>query len=219
MKKFAFIVLFCMFVSPAFADVSQITVGSATVNIPIPAGFVDVTHTAPELTSNFRSLIAQSGNRLEALILTNEDAQLQHPELQRYFLIQVMPGMENRLTVRDFAEGRRQMRDMIGAEMLDEIGGDINQLLSQHNVRLGEMRFVPFESESENHIAFSMIMNMSAVVDGQAVERIMLGSYAMVLANERLFNVYVYSAYNDAGDLPWTQSTLNNWVNAIISAN
>jgi len=216
MKKFAFVVLLCLLAVPAFADASQISIGRRNVNIPIPEGFVDVTRTMPELVRNFQGLASQAGNRLLGLIVTAEDAQAEYPELSRYFLIQVMSAMENqRITIRDFAEGRRQMRDMVNSQMLQEVEGDINELLSEFDVQVGEMRFVPFDSESENHIAFSIMMNMSAEGEGH----IMVGSYAMVLANQRMFNVYVYSAYETIDDLTWTQDTLNNWVEAIVRAN
>jgi len=219
MKKFAFLALLCMlgmFAAPVFADVSQISIGRRNINIPIPEGFVDVTRTEPELVRNFQGLAAQTGNRLLGLIVTAEDAQAEAPELRRYFLIQVMTTMENqRITIRDFAEGRRQMRAMVNDEMLEGVEGDINDILSDFDVQVGEMRFVPFDSESENHIAFSIMMNMSA----EGADHMMVGSYAMVLANQRMFNVYVYSAYNDVADLIWTQETLNNWVEAIARAN
>ena len=216
MKKFAFVVLFCMLAVPAFAGMSQISIGRVSVNIPIPEGFVDVTQTAPALMSHFGSSAAVTGNRFLALILSTEDAQSEHPELSRYLSIQVMSAMENqRITVRDFTEGRRQMRTMVNAEMLEGVEEDLSQLFSQHNIQVGEMRFVPFDSESENHIAFSIVMNMS--VEGE--DKIKAGSYAMILVNRRMFYVYVYSAYDTIEDLTWTQNTLNNWVEAIIRAN
>jgi len=217
MKKFALVVLLCLLASPVFADVSQVTIGRrVNINIPIPAGFVDVTQTHPEAVRHFQHFASQAGNRLLGLIVTAEDAQAESPELRRYFLIQVMSTMENqRITARDFVEGRRQMRDMLNSQMLEEIEGDLNEHFAEFDVQVGETRFVPFDSESDNHIAFSIMMNMSA----EGVERIMVGSGAMVLINQRMFYVYSYSVYDDVADLTWTQETLNSWVEAIARAN
>ena len=220
MKKVVLGILIVMFVVPAFAAVSQVVIdGRVRINIPVPDGFVDVTKTAPRVTSFFQE--TDTTNRVLAVLLSTEDAQSEDPELHRYLVIKVSPSVEShRITPRNFVEVRNYMRDQVTIdEMFESAGEELNQQLDKMGIQIGEMKYVPFDSESEKHIGISFLMNASAEVEGKRVDRIVASSFAMILAKERMFNIYVYSGYYAADDLIWTQNVLKNWAGAIIKAN
>jgi hypothetical protein len=86
-------------------------------------------------------------------------------------------------------------------------------------IELGEIIRVPFDSESENHIAFSFISKVSFEIESEKTEKLISTTGATILAKNRIIFVYVNSIYSSVDDLTWTQDILEKWVTAIIEAN
>ena len=224
MKK-VFILTFLLsvcFAHPAHAVNSEIIVDSIKIIIPAPEGFVDVTNTEPEMIAEFKNFVAP-GSRFQALLIPFEDMLSKNPYPVRYLSVQTNKLIESQeITSSSFVKGRQAIRANV-EETLGQATGDINQYLSQvvegFDMEIGEIKYVPFESESENHIAFSSLSKYSMGTDSEKTDVIMAGSWAMVLSKNRLININVYSIYNTVGDLEWTQNTLVKWAAAIIEAN
>ena len=221
MKKilvFVFVSL-VLLASPSFAADGEIVVESTRISIPAPEGFVNVTHAWPEVMAHFESMSSQN-MRYQAVLLPIEDVQNEETFLIRYLTVQTSRQFEPiDFTPDMFAELRQEFRAQMRG-IFDEVIGEVNENLPQTakdlDVKIGETLHIPFESESENHIGFSMLTNVSSGPDN---EIIIANSYAMVLAKNRLIYAYVYSRYDTANDLAWTQNTLEEWVAAILESN
>ena len=220
MKKIlAFVFLsLVLLVSSSNAANSEIVVESTKISIPAPEGFVNVTQTWPEVMAHFESMSSPI-MRYQAVLLPAEDVEAQETFLNRYLTVQTSRQFEPVDFTPDlFAELRQELRGQM-REIFDEVMEDINENLSETakdlNVKIGETLHIPFESESENHIGFSMLTNVSSPDN----EMIIANSYALVFAENRLIYTYVYSRYSSADDLAWTQNTLEKWVEEIVKSN
>jgi hypothetical protein len=140
---------------------TEIVVGSIRISIPVLDGFIDVTKTRPDLVDFFKETTPPE-NRFQALFVPPEDTQLHVLELNRHLTVQTLRSLESQtITSSEFSEVSQLARNQM-KEILDEAKTETTQHLSKYieqglEMNYEEIIYVPFDSESENHFAFSFI--------------------------------------------------------------
>jgi hypothetical protein len=218
----------------AYSFALEITVDTQTINIPAYKGFADVTNSTSDVVTFFRSSLPDNVT-LKAIFVTTADAgallKSKQPNISRYLMIQTPKSGESKtITVPMFAEYRNFMRN--GLEKMfnnnkDRLEKDINRDLSKASqqtakMKIEDMIYIPFESESDNHIACSVLSKYKMSVGGSKTKtsvQVKAGTWASVLLRDRIVNVHAYSNYRNVDDLTWTQKVINDWVKQITAAN
>jgi len=225
MKKVVIGISICLIAFPISIEASTVTeiiIGSEKISIPAPKGYIDVTHTKPELVDFFKSFVPP-GNNLKVLLISTEDERALYPDYERYLIVQTAKSIESqKISTSEFSKLRQEVRDQ-KKEFFDKAMGFLDKNMPQaaqdFNMKIGETKYIPFESESENHIAFSSISKVSFRIENEKTEEIVACTNAFILAKNHIMFIYVSSVYRTIDDLKWTQNIIDRWIAAIIRAN
>jgi hypothetical protein len=213
---------------------AEIEIDAIKINIPAHIGFADVTKTAPDLVAFFKDLTPRANN-LQAVFVSAADAgallKSQEPLLNRYLLAQTTKTLESySFTPLMFAEYRQGMRSQFEKFLTENkayfdsdakyASNNLSKTLEQAvDLKIGEAIQIPFDSESDNHIAFSVLSKLLLEIDNNKTEYVVACTSATVLLKGRLVNLYAYATYHTADDLEWTQKAMGKWVLAVVKAN
>jgi hypothetical protein len=176
-QTFLFVLtIILVFFNSAYSFALEIIVDTQTINIPAYKGFADVTNTKSDVVTDFQNLTPPMNN-LKAVFVTTADAgallKSKQLLLDRYCLVQTTKSLESTsLTVSMFTEFRQYLQKQIEKTLNEskvqfdktakDVSSNISKVLKQNvNMKIGEAIHVPFESESDNHIAFSLLSKSS----------------------------------------------------------
>ena len=214
------------------ADAADIVVGERTVNIPHPDGYVELT---PDMSPYYESMwayVAASNHRYLTLIQKSTAAAIRRGdavEVGRYMNIETEKSISRMsISAAQFDEFQNILRTQLFEltarvqEQLPEITSAGNAALSEQfdadlAVDLGGVVPLPVHLDTDNAIASSMYMTVSATVNGADVGSEVLSATMLTLhVGDKVLFLYVYGAQSD---LLWTRETANAWAESIVAAN
>ena len=201
-----------------------VSVGRATLQLPIPESFVEVG------TKN-RMIPMVPSNRLLAWFAMPED--MKHfdseptHELKRHIQVQLFKESENRdLGAYDFAaivsEGLKQQDESHAAA-----AQEINKILKQLNepekggppIRISEPKSLGTFFKSDNAVGFLLLMSIATNEQGlRSAHPIVCGTVVMRV-KQKLLYVYVYSIADGTNSIDWVKSKSKAVAEAILKAN
>lgn len=214
------------------AGAADIVVGERTVNIPHPDGYVELT---PDMSPYYESMwayVAASNHRYLTLIHESTAAAIRRGdavEVGRYMNIETEKSISRMsISAAQFDEFQNIMRTQLFEltarvqEQLPEITSAGNAALSEQfdadlAVDLGGVVPLPVHLDTDNAIASSMYMTVSATVNGADMGSEVLSATMLTLhVGDKVLFLYVYGAQSD---LLWTRETANAWAESIVAAN
>lgn len=209
------------------ASATPFDLGTTSIEIPEPAGFVEV---SPKMRQLWQIVQAGQGyNRIIAFYIpeNEEKAALAGKDvaLPRGFNIQIQRSLqEYSLTEDDFQQVIKQVEALISTRQVDAVQAAI---IEQFNGNLQEITGAAF-SQTENltlpaHInrpgyyAFSEISTIEvASQNGDTQQDEVTTTTAAILVKGKLLMCYTTGS---KGDLEWTRSAVKQWVESIIAEN
>ena len=216
----------------AAASAIEIEAGGRTIEIPVPAGYAELT---PEMSPWYEATyayVAPTNERYLVLVpsevaeryLLGKDA-----DYHRYMMVEAeKQSVRFDITQDQFDELRSTMRGQIeelGAslretlpDMFDDAGDSISAVVDADlELSLGEI--IPFEPhlDTESAFAFSQLVSMGVAVDGEDQDP-EVSTVTATLLNVRDKMIFV-NVYGSEEDLEWTRVFASNWADQIIAAN
>ncbi len=214
------------------AGAADIVVGERTISIPVPEGYVELTRDMSPYYESMWAYVAPSNNRYLTLIHESTAAAIRRGDavdVGRYMNIETEKNI-SRMSVSEaqFGEFQDIMRNQLFEltarvqEKLPEITSAGNASLSEQfdadlAVELGGVVPLPIHHDTDNAIASSMYMTVSATVNGEDMGSEVLSATMLTLhVGDKVLFLYVYGAQSD---LLWTRETAGAWAENIIAEN
>lgn len=214
------------------ADAAEIVVGERTISIPAPEGYVELT---PDMSPYYESMwayVAASNNRYLTLIHESTAAAIRRGdavEIGRYMNIETEKTISRMsVSAAQFGEFQDVLRNQLFEltarmqEKLPELTRAGNASLSEQfdadlAVELGGVIPLPVHYDTDNAIASSMYMTVSATVNGEDMGSDVLSATMLTLyVGDKVLFLYVYGAQSD---LLWTRETASAWADSIVAGN
>ena len=214
------------------AGAVEIVVGERTISIPAPERYVELT---PDMSPYYESMwayVAASNNRYLTLIHESTAAAIRRGdavEIGRYMNIETEKTISRMsVSAAQFGEFQDLLRNQLFEltarmqEKLPELTRAGNASLSEQfdadlAVELGGVVPLPVHYDTDNAIASSMYMTVSATVNGEDMGSDVLSATMLTLhVGDKVLFLYVYGAQSD---LLWTRETASAWADSIIAGN
>ncbi len=214
------------------AGAADIVVGERTISVPLPDGYVELT---PDMSPYYESMwayVAASNHRYLTLIHESTAAAILRGdavEVGRYMNIEAEKSISRMsISAAQFGEFQDIIRNQLFEltarvqEHLPEITSAGNAALSEQfdadlAVDLGGVVPLPVHHDTDNAIASSMYMTVSATVNGEDMGSEILSATMLSLhVGDKVLFLYVYGPQSD---LLWTRETANAWADSIVAGN
>lgn len=214
------------------AGAADIVVGERTISIPVPQGYIELT---PDMSPYYESMwayVAASNHRYLTLIQASKAGAMRRGEsvdVGRYMNIETEKNLSRMsISAAQFDEFQDVMRNQLleltarVEERLPEITSAGNASLSEQfdadlAVDLGGLVPLPIHHDTDNAIASSMFLTVSATVNGEDMGSDILSATMLSLhVGDKVLFLYVYGAQ---ADLLWTRETAGAWADRILAAN
>jgi hypothetical protein len=214
------------------AGAVDVEVGDRLINVPLPDGFVELTPMMSPYYQTMRAYIAPSNIRYLTLITEDKAEALlrgEDVELDRYINVESEKGISaTSVSFGQFTEFRSIFRNQIDdmyanvEKRLPEIVNEGNSTVSAEfsadiAVELGGMVPLPIHLDTDNVIANSMFMTVSATVDDEGVGTDVVAATTLFLhVKDKVIFLYVYGSESE---LDWTREAAAMWAMDIVAAN
>jgi len=214
------------------AGAVDIVVGERTISVPVPEGYVELT---PDMSPYYESMwayVAASNHRYLTLVQESRAGAMRRGEsvdVARYMNIETEKNLSRMaITAAQFDEFQGVMRNQLFEltarveELLPEMTRAGNASLSEQfdaelAVDLGGVVPLPIHHDTDNAIASSMFMTVSATVNGEDMGSDVLSATMLTLhVRDKVLFLYVYGAQ---ADLLWTRETAKAWADNILAEN
>ena len=214
------------------AGAADIVVGERTISIPVPEGYVELT---PDMSPYYESMwayVAASNHRYLTLVQASTAGAMRRGEsvdVGRYMNIETEKNLSRMsVSAAQFDEFQDVIRNQLFEltarveEQLPEITNAGNAALSEQfdaelAVDLGGVVPLPIHYDTDNAIASSMFMTVSATVNGEDMGSDVLSATMLTLhVGDKVLFLYVYGAQ---ADLLWTRETASAWADKILTEN
>lgn len=201
-----------------------VSVGRATLQLPIPESFVEVG------TKN-RMIPMVPSNRLLAWFAMPEDmkhfdSEAAH-ELKRHIQIQLLKESENRdFSAYEFAtiaSELSKLQDESHASAVQEINKILKKVGDPEKggppIRISEPKSLGTSFKSDNAMGFSMLMSFATNEQGLRSAHPIACGAAVVRVKQKLLYVYVYSIVDGMDSIDWVKTKSKSIAEAILKAN
>jgi hypothetical protein len=219
-------------VAPSLALAGPIQVGSASIEIPVPPGFVLVVPEMKQVSESLRRFTPPD-HTLFAVFIAEIDAPQaladEFPLLQRRFTIQA-PSKSVGVSVmraefaqlkKGFASEFQLKVDDLKNRLPDLVSriskAGVEQMDPQLVTEIGGI--VPFAPhyDDEHSLSLSMIFRTEVTAaDSESVVALTAATMTLVRVRDRVLFVYVYGGKDD---IVWTRKASQEWVYEIVKAN
>lgn len=230
MTTFKFRVLFvALAMLAARASAAEAQLGTVTLEIPAPAGHVQV---VPRMTAAWRLVeAAQGDNRILAFFIAEQEQaralEGKMPNLERNINVQtrrkfesaiVSPAMFQMVKAQVLALVASRQIDALQAREFERINGNIERF-SQFNPQIKQTGNItlPPHVDAPDEFAFSEVSEGQVTMPDGTVERGRMAATAAALLIKGKV-LYCYATGGPA-DLAWTRAVAKEWVAAIRAAN
>jgi hypothetical protein len=230
MKRFLLLGLLFV-VRPCLGSV-EISVGTAQLSIPVPAGYSPITSEMQPYAELAKRFVPPSNEQF-ALFLPEADAAAaargEMPQPQRWFYVQTSKALIRPfVTISDFAELKRTIKtqnEEIVKKAESQIPGlfqKVNKGISADynvdlNLSLDQMLPLPPHDETERGLAYSTLLKYK-INDDQGKPVVLEGVVTATFVHIQGKVLFLYVNAEKAG-LDWSRSESRKWVSTVIAAN
>lgn len=213
----------------AAADVS-VDIGGATIQIPLPDGFIRVDGVLPRWDAATEAFISPQ-NRRVLVLGTPEDLNAlragRPPDAPRTFNVQVARSVERQdfgeRTFRDAKAGIKAGIDQVQQQLQAfsaSVAAQGNKRLAPGNIddalQLADTVFVGYFRDTPTSLGVTMAMK---VTGGAAKPERIVVAFVMTPVNGRLLNLYANARYSSDADRVWAERAVAAWADATAAAN
>lgn len=219
--------------SPAALLAASVTidVGGASIQIPVPDGFVRVDGVLPRWDTATAAFISPQNRRALVLGAPDDLKALQAgeaPAFPRSFNVQVARGTERQefgeRTFRDARAGIKTGIDQV-RQQLQTVAASVaaqgNERFAPENVdealRLSDTAFVGYFRDTSTALGVTMAMKIAG--GGTAEPERVVVALVMTPVNGRLLNLYANARYTNEADRAWAERAVSAWADAAVAAN
>lgn len=235
LKFFAPITLLLIATAPAHTQESgtYAQVGAKTLTLPAIADFVEASTISPNVVKVMEGFVPQS-NRLLAAYLSADDTALlaagQEPSMNNYVMIQTVRSVESMtLSSAQFDEIKSYLKNNLSFDegfsdqMQEKLDGEVDATQARndflHSLDMSKPTLVAFGDETDNSMAFTMMMDVQAQTDaGLRAYKMVYETVAMNAAGKVLY-IYVYDKFGEGNEVDNVQAIGQSIKTGIISAN
>lgn len=226
------IVFTSLSITTAHADTRslEVSIGGDRFELNSPDGFHEISGLSPDLRSIMET-VTPPINRLLGVfvserdlgrILNNDDL-----EFDRYMLLQTNRQLENRkISENDFKQIASIIRDQQNTlledyrEKIDSLASEASRDLSENldlsiDLKIGQQYPLGVFHDTPGVISLAHIGKYRMQIQGQGQEYVMVFSTTLMVVNQRLLYLYVYSEFEDQSDIDWVRSTTIAWIDSI----
>ncbi len=209
----------------------KVTVGGKTLDIPLPAGFVDTATAAPQLKQLGEKQFVSQDSRL--LVYGVEQAGLERLKknqgvpIQRYLQVQIPRQLENAsATTADFAE----LKKLVVQQNAD-LGKPESQLAALPKGKLGELTAEKAKlSQPGAPLTIGVLrddprsltvltLSRFETKAGKTTTIYVLTATSHILVKDKLLHFYLYTDYLKPADAEWLRETSDAWLKAALQSN
>lgn len=192
-------------------------VGKASIVLPPPTGFEEVSRTAPQLARMGRQMTAQS-NRFIALYMpegfVDRLKRGETADLNRYMSVQTIRATENMVyegsaIAELFSTVRREMTTSLAQQDFNQGGVAVQ--------RQGAAGAI-FD-ETPYSISAIHTVNFNAEVGGQNRAGQMVTATTFAVIKGKVLNIVVFTPYTSQRDVQWAKDTTTAWVRNMAHVN
>lgn len=215
----------------AAANATAIKVGGQSLDVPLPAGFVDTATAAPQLKQLGEKQFTSEASRL--LVYGVEQAGLERMKknqgepIQRYLQVQVPKQLEGAsATPADFAELKKLVLQQnpaltnaanpLSALPKGKLGALTDEKARQAQpgtpLTLGVLRD---DERSLTTLALSRFETKA----GKSGTVYVLTATSYILVKDKLLHFYLYADYLKPADAEWLRETSDAWLKTVLQAN
>ncbi len=206
-------------------------IGGATIQIPLPDGFVRVDGVLPRWDAATEAFISPQNRR--ALVLgTPGDLEAlragRPPDFPRSFNVQVARSVERQdfgeRTFQDAKAGIKAGIDQVQQQLqafATAVAAQGNTRLAPGNIddalRLADTVFVGYFRDTPTSLGVTMAMKVTG--GGTAAPERVVVAFVMTPVNGRLLNLYANARYASEADRAWVETAVAAWADATVAAN
>lgn len=212
------------------AKVVEVSVGSAKVRLPVPAGFMKVEEDIKEVKDGLKLGVPPDNKLLARFIVPNS----LRPEAKdgstvyRYIMVQTFRRAPDRaMTAGEFAKMKAGLAKSI-EQRLSKAKDETNKLLKEmtagpdgsRTIAIGDMVMLGTFLTQDNAIGYTSV-TYCRIADGRGEQKDvpMASTNTIARINGRIVFLYVCSTYVDEESVKWTQNTSSGWLTEIAKAN
>lgn len=213
----------------------QAPIGLKLLDLPVPAGFVEVLRDLPQMRL-IGDRMTPPSNRLLALFMSQEDHQRartgQAPGMQRYFMAQTLRQAEAAVVsdaefaqVKDLLrqqyqsllkEARAQAQDLLDSATR-EIGRDAG--IESLSLMAGEMKGLEVFDERPGSISLLAATRFVLQAEGRSEEVPMAMAITTAVFKGKLLYFYAYAVAREPNALDWLRSATRDWLALAAASN
>jgi hypothetical protein len=224
LNRVGFAVFFLAATASSVLAAQQATIGSASVNLPLPAGFCGLSESNPSdkrMITTFTDLLAKSGNKL--LDMSADCGQLtdwragtrqlldDYAQYQTQISSMDKPPSE---TVAQTCAKLRATGDKILANKLPDIKARVESTLSK--IKMNETKFIGVLGEDPNACYAGIIQKLHTEAN---TDKTQVTVFAVTLIKKKSVFVYRFSLYQNPQSVDAVLSKLKADVSALVAAN
>ena len=231
MKHAFFTSLVVLATSVACVYADSFKVGSKSIEIPAPKGFVRVTPKMGKVKRFFDQLV-DPANRTLANYISDADAPLafadEIPELDQTFAVNVNRQLADaELSPKDFAELKAVLKSQ-NKEMYQKAKAQVEKNLKKASkgvskeldvdLAMNVTNMVPLEPHvnEKNAFAFSMYVNYSVQSGNEKEDWVVAATGTIVNVSGKIVALYCYAPKDQ---LEWTRQASKEWSAKVLSSN
>jgi len=213
-------------------NAAEIKLGKASIQIPAPKGFVDLSTISKEQFKIFENVIPET-NRLHCAFISERDVgQLmldKPPTYGQYYMIQSSKEFDNLgISISEFTAFRKMLSKEYATtfdqKVIDASNKRVGKYLTDNygnEVKFNINGIAPLGvyGESNTHITISFLSKTELSIDGDVEKKVIAASGTCLLIEDKVIYLYVYSSYKDWRDLEWTRVGVKEWLNRVLSVN
>lgn len=213
---------------PASAESSQtvVKVGSATITLPIPEGFLDQEKELPQFRQILESFVYPK-NRLIGSFLDKEDIRRlkdgKDASMDRYFMVQTPHASDTAtMSAAQFEQAKGQVQNQFTSQiktMRPEIQTLMNDAYSNvekmtgmgMQMKLGETVPLGLFAETPSSLTFGLLTKSTLSVGGRSEEMTQVAGTVIALVKGKPLFLYAYATYRTPEDLEWVKAAAKQW--------
>lgn len=209
----------------ASADTTSVSVGGISIALPAPAGFFRYDGKSAEVDALNQQFVAPM-NRLLASFGTEETlaevlADRPTPTGPEFDVQTLRSAESSSITAAAFNKAKSEVRYAVTLQtekyrkLIKAMETQANAVIAPGSMTLNESISLGIFDESDDSICFAMLLKIQSGSDSY----VSVVASALIRVNNRVLYLNAYTPYRQKSDIDWARTGLQDWRDAVLSAN
>jgi len=213
---------------------TQLQIGTQSVRVPVPTGFVETSRRSPELWS--QALAFSAGDaRIIAHFVTERDLasyQKGNTVVFKDFLLVQTPRRAESLTVTQaqfdkLRSGTVALQSDLSSRLAPRLSTELDRISkgmssaqgTPMTLRIGEIVPVSVDRNEPNVLIFTVLSQLGAAEGKAAVNQTMVSTTAYCFVSGKVVMLTAYRHFHSPRDLQASRALVSEWSKAVLSTN